>query len=838
MNPSPGARTKFVNRRGGGGHLPLPNTRRRNKPSKPHNNSKPLRNNTLSITQMNLKKKRNAWGTLLTNIHGRRNPIILASEPYTNDKNQIPHVHKDLTPYYRKKGTSNPRAAILIHKTLDNKCCELTQFTTPDLVALKIKHDSKEIIMASSYMDGNTMIPPPNTNRLIDYADKHKLPLIIGSDTNAQHKLWGNKECNKRGEELLEFLTTCGLSWANKGTTPTFLNSIIDITITNTAGCDLINDWHVSKSFSNSDHRYVMFDITSSKKTTPKQIRFTRNTDWELFRQHLESKMNQYTDQDINLTTTIHLDQACQDLTDHIMSAFELACPITYISNTIRKPPWLTPEIEAAQRSIKHKLMRARSNKTDTCWQDLRDSNKSYNKLLNNTRQREWRSFCENTESIKESARMNKILKSCSNKKEKLEAVYKTDDTLTNNATETLEVMLETHFKDDPASTNNAPHTHVLPPKTLVDKIYDPKRLDEAVNSFDPDKAAGPDSIKPIILQKSWNLIKSFTRSIMMRSHELQHIPSPWTESKGIFLPKPGKIDYNQPKSFRTITLSPVLLKLQERVILWHMQHDHNMTDSLSKKQFGFKRGTSTETALHKIAHTIERRIAKKGYVLGTFLDIGGAFDNVSFKAISDAINSSPVDKSTAGWIINMVKYRHLTVTHKDITKRIRIRRGCPQGGILSPFLWNLVVDDLLKFSAKEIPGYIQATAALMQCKRAVGPMWGLSPKTCKWIYTTVVRPILSYSATVWVRTLDNKNNLKKLERVQALALRIMTGAFPSTPFNSLNHLTETPHIGCYLKGEAAKGAARLQGYNDWTVETAPSVKGTIKSHSQLTTIS
>ena len=74
------------------------------------------------------------------------------------------------------------------------------------------------------------------------------------------------------------------------------------------------------------------------------------------------------------------------------------------------------------------------------------------------------------------------------------------------------------------------------------------------------------------------------------------------------------------------------------------MQHDHNMADSLSKKQFGFKRGTSTETALHKIAHTIECRLAKKGYVLGTFLDIVGAFDNVSSKVNSDAINSSPVD--------------------------------------------------------------------------------------------------------------------------------------------------------------------------------------------------
>ena len=193
--------------------MPLPNTRRRynkpnnkNKPSKPHNNSKPLRNSTLSITQINLKKKRNAWGTLLTNIHGQRNPIILASEPYTNEKNHIPHVHKDLTPYYKKTGTSKPRAAILIHKTLDNKCCELTQFTSPDLVALTIKHDSKEIVMASSYMDGNMTILPPNMNRLIDYADKHKLPLIIVADTNEEHKLWGNKECNKRGKELLNFL--------------------------------------------------------------------------------------------------------------------------------------------------------------------------------------------------------------------------------------------------------------------------------------------------------------------------------------------------------------------------------------------------------------------------------------------------------------------------------------------------------------------------------------------------------------------------------------------------------------------------------------------------------
>ena len=343
------------------------------------------------------------------------------------------------------------------------------------------------------------------------------------------------------------------------------------------------------------------------------------------------------------------------------------------------------------------------------------------------------------------------------------------------------------------------------------------------------------------------------------------------------------------------------------------------MEDSLSKKQFGFKKGTSTETALHKVIHKIEKRIAKKGYVLGTFLDIEGAFDNVSFKAISEAIDQSPLDSSTAGWIKNMVTNRHVTITHKNATRRIKTKRGCPQGVVVSPFLWNLVIDDLLQYTAKHIPGYIQAFAddimslaegddldviwqrtqttiktienwcqskglnisalktkivmftwnrkwslrpikvcgetielnnevkllgitldskltfnthidnitkkcigTLFQCKRAIGPTWGLSPKVCHWIYTAIIRPTLAYCSIVWIRAVENKINTKRLERVQGMALKYMAGAMPSTPYTALNYLTGTPHITDYLKGEAAKGAVRLMGQGDWTLETAP----------------
>ena len=233
---------------------------------------------------------------------------------------------------------------------------------------------------------------------------------------------------------------------------------------------------------------------------------------------------------------------------------------------------------------MKRKLMAARRSNSPTLWDNLRISNKTYNKLHTKTKRNEWRKFCADTESAKESARMSKILKNCNDKKAKLDSVYKPDGTLTETPDETLEIMEKSHFKDGdlPAHTN----TNTSPDKHLSQIIYSESRMQEAISSFDPLKAAGPDTLQPLTIQKAWHHIHKTVRNIMIKSHEMQHVPGSWTESNGIFLPKPGKTDYNKPNSYRTITLSPTLLKLQEKVILWHMQHNLGMEDSLSKKQF------------------------------------------------------------------------------------------------------------------------------------------------------------------------------------------------------------------------------------------------------------
>ena len=56
----------------------------------------------------------------------------------------------------------------------------------------------------------------------------------------------------------------------------------------------------------------------------------------------------------------------------------------------------------------------------------------------------------------------------------------------------------------------------------------------------------------------------------------------------------------------------------------------------------------------------------------------------------------------------------------------------------------------------------------------------------------------------------------------------------PGSPFESLDNITDIPGIVAYLKGEAAKGAARLKSYQDWTGEKAPSRAGFIKAHTTI----
>jgi len=146
---------------------------------------------------------------------------------------------------------------------------------------------------------------------------------------------------------------------------------------------------------------------------------------------------------------------------------------------------------------------------------------------------------------------------------------------------------------------------------------------------------------------------------------------------------------------FRMITLTSFQLKWLERLILYHLNNDTNLQAKLSVAQYGFRAGVSTETALHEFVRRIEHYFARRRKALRIFLDIVGAFDNITHRGITATLRDLGVSSFLVSWIENMMRHRLVQVELCEVVKR-EVVKGNPQGGILSPFLWNCVLNSLL----------------------------------------------------------------------------------------------------------------------------------------------
>ena len=81
---------------------------------------------------------------------------------------------------------------------------------------------------------------------------------------------------------------------------------------------------------------------------------------------------------------------------------------------------------------------------------------------------------------------------------------------------------------------------------------------------------------------------------------------------------------------------------------------------------------------------------------LGVFLDIEGAFNNTCYDTICDALVKHGSEYTIVRRIRATVEGRVAVATLNGLSVGLAISRDCPQGGVLSPLLWCLVVDDLL----------------------------------------------------------------------------------------------------------------------------------------------
>lgn len=167
---------------------------------------------------------------------------------------------------------------------------------------------------------------------------------------------------------------------------------------------------------------------------------------------------------------------------------------------------------------------------------------------------------------------------------------------------------------------------------------------------------------------------------------------------------KNNNADASLCSNYRCITLSLVLSKLFEYAILCKFG-DFFCTDDL---QFGFKDGIGCSDAIFTVKSVIDNFVKNGSTVTVSALDISKAFDKVSHYALYTKLLERNVPKILVDILISWYSKCYACVKWDGaMSSFFKIPAGVRQGGVLSPILFSIYMEILLKDLRKSRKGCI-----------------------------------------------------------------------------------------------------------------------------------
>lgn len=157
---------------------------------------------------------------------------------------------------------------------------------------------------------------------------------------------------------------------------------------------------------------------------------------------------------------------------------------------------------------------------------------------------------------------------------------------------------------------------------------------------------------------------------------------------------KPGK-QANEGSSYRPISLLSPCAKILEAILLPTLQEAVN----LESHQHGFRKDHSTQTALQEINQHILKGLNKEKPAHRTVLvaiDLSKAFDTVDHTLLLTDILQLELNDRIKRFLTAYLRGRQTYVEFRGKKSKFRkMRQGVPQGGVLSPILFNLYMSTL-----------------------------------------------------------------------------------------------------------------------------------------------
>lgn len=677
------------------------------------------------IAQANLQHSESATHAFLQELVDQNYDMALIQEPYTAKTGTLraPYFPGSIFQDSNSSPSQPTKSAIIISNRMSTKYgfIFLTEHSNSTRVFVQTGVGHRKIVFGSLYC------PPPSEiaddiTCLRSLLKSDNIEVIVGMDANAKNVWWGSKKNDKRGETLLDAICEMDLTIMNEGTEPTFqtyrndkeFKSNIDITLAAETLVGKITGWRINKYLAAlSDHNAIefLFNLEETRETIPPNTTYlykSKKANWTTFQNSLRREVTNLNlsperarlantgdeVESLALSWTTAISQACRDS----MPTIANTCGVK-----ARPCPWWNDELTHLKKlanKAKHKMQNSaperRENETLPIYLKARAKLKEE---IKKAKIASWKKFCtaQNIDSVWNT--INKILK---RRAKAPPSTLMIGGIHTRDAKETADSLMRAFFPEDSPTTDtdiqesirNSSSLHQTPTKTRYDDPpFTSHEVLTALQDINPNGAPGQDHLTPDICVRAARTFPELVTEIYNAALRCAHFPSPWKTAVIKAIIKPGK-DANQVTSYRPIGLLPIFGKGLEKVAInramWAMR------TKLSALQYGFTKQRGTSDALTDAVSHIQQHVSLKRIVAVISLDIKGAFDNAWWPLIIHQLKEKGCPDNIVNLFKNYFENRETQLHYSGATTVKKPTRGCIQGSVCGPAMWNLIVDDLL----------------------------------------------------------------------------------------------------------------------------------------------
>jgi len=217
--------------------------------------------------------------------------------------------------------------------------------------------------------------------------------------------------------------------------------------------------------------------------------------------------------------------------------------------------------------------------------------------------------------------------------------------------------------------------------------------VEKAIKSLTNNKSAGPDNIPAEVLRAdistSVNMLHGLTKI-----WDQEYIPSEWRE--GILVKLAKKSDLSMCKNYRGIMLLSTAGKVLNRIILERMREAVDRI--LRENQAGFRPSRSTADQITTLRIIVGQSLEWRTSLFINFIDYEKAFDSLDRNVLWDLMANSGIPSKIISLVRNTYEEANCRFLHEGgLTESFSIKSGVRQGCLLSPFLFLLAVDWIMK---------------------------------------------------------------------------------------------------------------------------------------------